>query len=177
MFQRSKLSAKETSQRGSDYPTLHLLLEQHPDKQVHVVRVRVELGEVVRPHGADLQEVREGVRPIEAAEFPVLVVASQTVVSTSLDVQSSKVQAGESLTLLFEEVVGHLLTELTVHRLHGGHDQAPDQTVNQVARPDHAGVVEDFPQRHRLLLLPALRHQTEVCPDETVAEPEYDNLE
>ena len=79
------------------------MLQEEAHEQVHIVRVAVDVGQLLAGSWGQLGlKIRETVCPAEATFLPVVVVAGQSVVPATLDVDGNQVQHS------VEQVICHL---------------------------------------------------------------------
>ena len=160
-----ELDPQQAGEGGAHDGARQPRLDQQPGEQVDVVGVPVDLLQLGPQLGRHLGQVREVGGPQEAAHLPVLVVAGQPVVTTSVDVESCEVETCEFLASDFKQMIGDLLRYLVVHLLHGRHDDAPHEAVQHPATLDQGRVMEDLAE-WKLQPSPSFhvifRHQGEV---------------
>ena len=77
-----------------------------------------------------------------------VIVSRNTVISSSLDVESGKIEAGEWRVLVLEQMVGDLRREELVQGLHGAGGHAPDELVQHARLVQFVGVEEKVTELH-----------------------------
>lgn len=122
-----------TSQGTSD-----MSLEGTAHSQVHILVAHIQRLQLSHARGSDqVQEVLEGVRALQSAELPEVVVAGQSVVTVTLNVQSLQVHS-EGLILTEQEVL-HLRINVDVCVLFGLCDHTAVQVI-ELGFYDHGAV-------------------------------------
>ena len=117
-------------------------LRDSSDEEVDVVRVGVDqLQPLHNLLGDEVGKVVEAVGLLQAAHLTPRIVARQSVVPTSLDVQGDQVHP-EAVVLGLEEMVGQLLAKDVVELLPGLGGQ-PDQEAVKSSRAVHQLWVEE----------------------------------
>ena len=117
-------------------------LRDSSDEEVDVVRVGVDQLQPLHDLlGDEVGKVVEAVGLLQAAHLTPRIVARQSVVPTSLDVQGDQVHP-EAVVLGLEEMVGQLLTKDVVELLPGLGGQ-PDQEAVKGSRAVHQLRVEE----------------------------------
>ena len=117
-------------------------LRDPTDEEVDVVRVGVDQLQPLHDLlGDEVSKVVEGVGLLQAAHLTPRIVARQSVVPTSLDVQGDQVHS-EAVVLGLEEMVGQLLAEDVVELLPGLGGQT-DQEAVKSSRAVHQLRVEE----------------------------------
>ena len=128
-----ELFADDAGEGGTDHGAGERLLGHAGAPQVDVVRTGVVL--LVSGHGLVAHDAQQLVEPIdlgESAPFSPGIVSGNTVLTTTLDVESSQIQT-PGLARLLEQVVGDLLRHGVVQSLSHLVDQAHDVVVGPSA--------------------------------------------
>ena len=142
MLKPLELISHEALEGWTKKSTMDRNLRDSSDEEVDVVRVGVDqlqpLHNLLRD---EVGKVVEAVGLLQAAHLTPRIVARQSVVPTSLDVQGDQVHP-EAVVLGLEEMVGQLLAEDVVELLPGLGGQ-PDQEAVKSSRAVHELRVEE----------------------------------
>lgn len=110
---------------------------------------------------------------LEVTGHTVLVVRLETVVSTALDVESGKIQAGLRDGLFLKEMVGDFARHELILVFHGGGHEASHHLVDHVVLEKHVGVEETVTEADvGVHLLELVRHTSQHGTDQGMAKSE-----
>ena len=142
MLKPLELISHEALEGWTKKSTMDRNLRDSSDEEVDVVRVGVDQLQPLHDLlGDEVGKVVEAVGLLQAAHLTPRIVARQSVVPTSLDVQGDQVHP-EAVVLGLEQVVGQLLAEDVVELLPGLGGQ-PDQEAVKSSRAVHQLRVEE----------------------------------
>ena len=119
----------------------------HPaDEEINIVNMIIDQLQPLNNHLRDeILQVAELGNSLQSTEFPEGVVSRQSMISSSLYVQSHQVHP-EAMVLGLEEMVGHLLRENVVELLPGLSGQTDQELVQLSRGVDQLGVEEGLGQ-------------------------------
>ena len=142
MLKSLELISHETLEGWTKKRPMDRNLRDPTDEEVDVVRVGVDQLQPLHDLlGDEVGKVVEAVGLLQAAHLTPRIVARQSVVPTSLDVQGDQVHP-EAVVLGLEEMVGQLLTKDVVELLPGLGGQ-PNQEAVKSSRAVHQLRVEE----------------------------------
>lgn len=108
---------------------------------------------------------------LEVAGSTILVVRTQTVVATALDVQRSQIEAREGNGSGLEQVVGNFSRYELIEAFHGRNEHAPHDLIDGLELHEHLRVEEGLSHEEGLLLGEGCIHAREEGSHQTVPEP------
>ena len=118
-------------------------------------------------------QIRKVSRSGQIANGSVQVVSWEAVVAPSLNVQSSKIEAGVGGGLVLEQVIGHFLGDELVQGLHGGRGNSSHQVINHTRLVQLVWVEEHVGQlQFRATLGEFVVHPLKSGLEKTVSKPE-----
>ena len=88
------------------------------------------------------------VSSFQVTRHPVFIVRLETMISASLDIESSQVEARLGNILLLKQVIGDLTRHELVHELHGGGHQTSHHLVNHLGLIQHVRIEEPVPDNN-----------------------------
>ena len=123
-------------------------LTHSADEEINIVNMVIDQLQSLNNHLRDeILQVAELGNSLQSTEFPEGVVTRQSMISSSLYVQSHQVHP-EAMVLGLEEMVGHLLRENVVVSLSWLSGQTDQEPVKMPGNIDKLRVEETFSKRH-----------------------------